>query len=453
MDSRALTNIESRYSNIKRECLAVVFGMEKFEHYLYGRKVIAETDHSPLEQIFRKNIAEAPARLQRLLLRCMKFDITVKYKAGKSIPVADALSRVCCKAGADINKAGADLNKAGADLNKAGADVNKEIHFITKSCPIDIKSIWEATMQDQDLNKLKDVIFKGWPEYRKQCPQELWDYWTFRCDLVIENGLILKGDRIIIPEAFRGQVLESIHTCHQGETKCQLLARESVFWPGITNDIKHLVKDCDICNKYQAEQSKLPAMQPDLPTRPWEKLGTDIFQFKENKYLMIVDYYSRFPVIRLLGDITADIIYNHFTTILAEYGLPSIIIADFGTQYISAKFKDSCTRNGITLTFSSPYHHQANSLAERAVGTCKLLWKKAVEGSKCPYTAALMYRVTPLDNNMPSPCELLFGRKPRTLMPSSKKNLQSRHPDNMNHQERNLEGSKDRLKVMIKKPV
>ena len=79
----------------------------------------------------------------------MKFDITVRYKAGKSIPLADALSRVCFKAGADVHKAGTDLNQAGANLNKAGAHVNKEIHSITtKSCPIDIKSIQEATMQD-----------------------------------------------------------------------------------------------------------------------------------------------------------------------------------------------------------------------------------------------------------------------------------------------------------------
>ena len=77
----------------------------------------------------------------------MKFDITVRYKAGKSILVADALSRVCFKAGADVHR--------------AGADVNKEIHFIsTKSCPIDIKSIQEATRQDQDLNKLKDVFLR-----------------------------------------------------------------------------------------------------------------------------------------------------------------------------------------------------------------------------------------------------------------------------------------------------
>ena len=95
--------------------------------------------------------------------------------------------------------------------------------------------------------------------------------------------------------------------------------------------------------------------------------------------------------------------------------------------------------SGVTITFSSPYHHQANSLAERAVGTCKSLWKKAVESSKCPYTALWMYRVTPLDNHLPSPYELLYGCKPKTLMPSSKKDLQSRHPDNENHQEKNYE--------------
>ena len=318
--------------------------------------------------------------------------------------------------------------------------VKHDIHFITtKSCPIDIKTVQEATMQDQDLNKLKEVVFKGWPAYRKQCPQELWDYWTFRCDLVIEDGLILKGDRIIIPEILRGQILDALHTGHQGETKCLLLARESVFWPGITNDIKQLVKDFDTCNKYQTEQPKLPLMQPDLPTRPWERLGTDIFEFKGPKYLMIVDYYSRFLVIRLLSDISAETICNHFTSVLAEYGLPSIIFADFGTQYISQKFKDNCAKSGDTITFSSPYHHQANSLAERAVGTCKSLWKKAVESSRCPYTALWMYRVTPLDNHLPSPYELLYGRKPKTLMPSSKKDLQSRHPDNVNHQEKNYE--------------
>ena len=97
MASRCLTRTESRYSNIERECLAVLFGLEKFEYYLLGRKVLVETDHSPLEQSFKKNLAEVPSRLQRFILRCLKFDIQVQYKPGRTIPVADALSRVCFK--------------------------------------------------------------------------------------------------------------------------------------------------------------------------------------------------------------------------------------------------------------------------------------------------------------------------------------------------------------------
>ena len=92
MASWPLTNAKTRNSNIERECLAATYGLEKFEYYLLGRNVTVETDHSLLEQIFKKNINEAPSRLQRLLLRCLRFNVHVQYKQGRSIPVADALS-------------------------------------------------------------------------------------------------------------------------------------------------------------------------------------------------------------------------------------------------------------------------------------------------------------------------------------------------------------------------
>ena len=196
----------------------------------------------------------------------------------------------------------------------------------------------------------------------------------------------------------RNQVLQAIHLGHQGENKCILRARESVFWPCISADIRQMVNNCDLCNKHQPAQPKLPIMQPDLPTRPWEKLGIGIFVFNGNKYLMIVDYYSRFPVIRLLSDMTSHTVCNHFTSVLAEYGLPATIIADFGSQYISERFKTKCAQSGITLHCSSPYHHQANSLAERSIGTCKTLLRKALEEDECPYTALWIYRTTPLDD-------------------------------------------------------
>ena len=421
MASRCLTPTESRYSNIERECLAVLFGLEKFEYYLLGREVLVETDHSPLEQIFKKNLADVPSRLQRFILRCLKFDIQVQYKPGRTIPVADALSRVCFK-----------LSK------EKSTNETSEVHFInTSSSLVDISMVKEVTAKDPVMNLLKNMIYRGWPDYRKQCPHELWDYWNFRCDLVLEDGLILKGDRIIIPEALQENVLKAIHLGHQGETKCILLAREAVFWPGITNQIKEMVKVCATCQKFQSAQPKMPIVQPDRPTHPWEQLGTDIFEFKGYKYLIVVDYYSRFPVIRLLHDTTAETVCTHFKSILAEHGLPSTIIADCGPQYISEKFRKRCEISNITLKYSSPHHHQANSIAERTIGTVKSLWKKALEEKSCPYTALWMYRITPLNSDMPSPYELLHGRKPRSHLPIPRHSLQSSHPENEVHQDVN----------------
>ena len=238
MASRSRTETESRYSNIERECLAVAYGLEKFEYYLLGRSVTVETDHSPLEQIFKKNINEAPSRLQRLLLRCLRFDVHVHYKQGRSIPVADALSRVCHR-------------EAGHNPEHVTEDSapQRNIHFI--STPIDLAAVKFSTAQDHTMNFLKNTVFNGWPPYRKLCPQELWEFWNFRCDLTLEDGLVLKGSRIVIPASMRNQVLQAIHLGHQGENKCILRARESVFWPGISSDIRHMVKDCDLCNKHQ----------------------------------------------------------------------------------------------------------------------------------------------------------------------------------------------------------
>ena len=82
----------------------------------------------------------------------------------------------------------------------------------------------------------------------------------------------------------------------------------------------------------------MPILQPELPTRPWEKLGTDLFEYKGKRYLMIVDYFSRFIIVKYLPDIRAETVSNTFMEVLTEYGLPSTIMTDCGTQYTSELF-------------------------------------------------------------------------------------------------------------------
>lgn len=94
--SRTLTDTETRYAQIERELLAVVFGCTKFKDYVYGKSVVMETDHQPLVTILKKPIHTAPARLQRMLLRLQSYDISLVYKKGKHMYVADTLSRAPC---------------------------------------------------------------------------------------------------------------------------------------------------------------------------------------------------------------------------------------------------------------------------------------------------------------------------------------------------------------------
>ena len=92
--SKAVTDTESRYANIKRELPAVVYGCEKFHNYLYGQSFTVQSDNRPLESIHLKHLMAAPPRLQRMLMRLQPYDLFIKYRQGKNMEVADALSRL-----------------------------------------------------------------------------------------------------------------------------------------------------------------------------------------------------------------------------------------------------------------------------------------------------------------------------------------------------------------------
>ena len=92
--SKALTETEQRYANIERELLALVFGCERFRTYLYGCKFQMESDHKPLEMISLKNLIAAPPHLQRMLLRLQEYDLSIIYRPGKEMTLADGFSRL-----------------------------------------------------------------------------------------------------------------------------------------------------------------------------------------------------------------------------------------------------------------------------------------------------------------------------------------------------------------------
>ena len=157
--------------------------MEKFHHFLYARHFILETDQKPLEVILSKSLNQATPRLQRILIRTFPYTFTVRYIPGTTNQLADCLSHL-------------GNQKDAIKLPKL------QVNQITKQLQARSESLQQlrmATQVNDELAILKHTNIQGWPKNIKQVPPELQPYWTFREELTIEDGLILKGTRIMIP--------------------------------------------------------------------------------------------------------------------------------------------------------------------------------------------------------------------------------------------------------------
>ena len=100
--SKSLMDVETRYANTETELLAIVFACQHFSTYLLGRSFIAESNHKPLEMIAMKNLANAPPCLQRMLLELQQYNVTIKYRPGNQMQLANALSRCPARASQKI---------------------------------------------------------------------------------------------------------------------------------------------------------------------------------------------------------------------------------------------------------------------------------------------------------------------------------------------------------------
>lgn len=284
--SRTLTECETRYAQIEKELLAVVFGLEHFHYYVYGRQVYVESDHKPLESIMQKPLSAAPPRLQRMLLRTMKYDVSLSYKPGKEMHIPDTLSR-------------APLSTQ----SPASDDWESQVHLIVDSLPISdemIRKFQEETRNDATLKTVRGFLQDGWPLNKTDIPEAARAYKGFGDELSEANGLLFKGEQIIVPETLQRDMLTRIHQGHLGRDKCLANAKEVLFWPGMSSQIINTVANCSVCNQFQNAQQKEPLMPHAIPSLPWQKIGADLFQFDGKSYLMLVDYYSKFFEMSLL---------------------------------------------------------------------------------------------------------------------------------------------------------
>ena len=148
-------------------------------------------------------------------------------------------------------------------------------------------------------------------------------------------------------------MLQTIHQGLMGTEKCLKKAKESLFWPDISRDIKELRANCATCMQVSKQQSKETLFPHSVPIFPWQKLGCDLFDYQGAQYLLVADYYSKYSILRKLNSTTSAAIINHLKSIFAEHGIPESLVTNNGPQYSSPEFAALCNHWGINHITSS----------------------------------------------------------------------------------------------------
>lgn len=349
--SKALTDLERKYFQTEREALALVWAIEKFRLYLLGTTFKLITDCKPLDFLFSQRSKPCP-RIERWVLRVQSYRFDVIYEPGAT-NLADALSRlaVCRPEPFDEENEAYIKTVVSATIPKA----------------ITVEEIGMHTKNDTVLQELVAVLEGAqWTEAMKV-------FKPFEAELYRSGNLLMRGDRLIVPEALRSRVLELAHESHPGIVSMKRRLRQKVWWPGVDKEVEKLVKSCKACTIVAALDPPEPLQSTRMPERPWVDLAADFvgpLPSGEN-LLVIVDYFTRFIEVIVMKQITASLTVKAFHETFCRFGMPKTLRTDNGPQFKSNEFKTFCEQFGIEIRKTTPYWPQANGEVERVNGMIK----------------------------------------------------------------------------------
>uniref|UniRef100_A0A914WIF7 RNA-directed DNA polymerase n=1 Tax=Plectus sambesii TaxID=2011161 RepID=A0A914WIF7_9BILA len=424
--SRSLTSAERNYAQIEKEGLALVFAVKKFHKFLHGRRFLLQTDHKPLLTIFgcRQGIPVYTAnRLQRWATTLLGYDFAIEHQRTADFGQADALSRLIATYPRVEEEEIVIATSKLATPEKASDDERLigEHPIVSSDLPLHYKTIQQETANDAVLTAVVKAVKSGrWPTADRL--PSLSAFQKQKDKLLVTDGCLLLGDRVVVPENLQTAVLTRLHAGHPGIVRMKKLARRHVYWPKIDAAIERTVKECKQCATTAKNPTKTTLQSWPKPEAPWERVHADYAGPMNGRYyLVIVDAGTKWMEIAESTTMTADITIDNLNRIFSSYGFPKVLVTDNGTQFTSRKFAAFCMRNGIDHVRSPPFHPQSNGQAERFIDTFKRgMAKLRGEGSPANTLQQflLAYRSTP-SRAVPgekSPAEAFLGRPLRTTL-------------------------------------
>ena len=230
---------------------------------------------------------------------------TLHYKPGKELYSADTLLRAHLPTSDDDDE-----------------DLVLCVHMAIANLPVRDKKLAELhqeTANDSIMVKLTRIIQEGWPNHKNGVSKDVSEFWAYRDELIAVDGLIFKGESIVVPRTLRESILAQIHEGHLGMEKSKLRARELVFWPGMSKQIEDVVSNCTTCQQLRLSHPKEPMIPHEIPQYPWQIVASDLFEWNGGSYVLVVDYYSRYWEIAVLHSTTSTAVINKLRQIFARH--------------------------------------------------------------------------------------------------------------------------------------
>lgn len=445
--SRALSTHEQGWkSQIEWESLAKMWGMTVFRPYLVGDKFTSWGDQKPLVPIYNEPDRRTSARINKHRGRILDLTFTDKYLPGSKMP-ADYASRHPAPI-SHLTK-----EERSAYMIDDGDDI-LVMKVVMSDLPpaLTTDMIKQAANNDPVYQRLVGALSRG----KKPSDADMKPYTSVWEELSVVDGMILRGERIVIPNGhvpqyetnIRDWVVDLGHSGHMGVTATKKLLRLRLWFPGMDRLVEKAVEECLPCQASVESYPRDPLKPTLAPTEPWTKVFCDHWgpTYDKKYHLVLIDALTRYPEVITVDGTSAEANIHGFSEVFSRHGYPKTLHSDGGPPFnyspdtghlIDEYFKSVGVEHYTNASAEDP---EATGIVEAFMKHIKKVYHTCSITGEDPllliHDHLVNFRATPHPTTGKSPAELLFGRKFRTRLPDVRPNPAQNRPDIIEARER-----------------